>query len=140
LKPCIDSGVCGEPNADPGVSFSVKAGSASVTSSAAPPARNATGRRMMFPDSQCQKPLVSDGVPPRNTDFIPVRPQTDRSAGCRVRAAAIEISGMRKPPTPIERMNGSGMNRSSASPIATVPPEKTTARPAVDIVLTIASS
>ena len=35
-------------------------------------------------------------------------------------------------------MNGSGMKSSSASPIATVAPEKTTARPAVAIVRTIA--
>ena len=41
---------------------------------------------------------------------------------------------------PIERMNGEGMKSSSASPIATVAPEKTTARPAVSIVRTIASS
>ena len=37
-------------------------------------------------------------------------------------------------------MNGEGMNSSSASPIATVAPEKITARPAVAIVRTIASS
>jgi hypothetical protein len=37
-------------------------------------------------------------------------------------------------------MNGSGMKSSSASPIATVAPEKITARPAVCIVRTIASS
>ena len=37
-------------------------------------------------------------------------------------------------------MNGSGMNSSIARPIATARPEKTTARPAVSIVRTIASS
>ncbi len=52
----------------------------------------------------------------------------------------IETSGMRKPPTPIERMNGIGIASRSASPIATVAPEKITARPAVAIVRTIASS
>ena len=41
---------------------------------------------------------------------------------------------------PIERMNGEGMKSSSASPIATVAPENSTARPAVAIVRTIASS
>ena len=41
---------------------------------------------------------------------------------------------------PIERMNGEGMKSSSASPIATVAPENTTARPAVSIVRMIASS
>ena len=47
---------------------------------------------------------------------------------------------MIRPPTPKPRMNGSGMKRSSARPIATAVPEKTTARPAVFIVVTIASS
>ena len=41
---------------------------------------------------------------------------------------------------PIERMNGTGTNRSSPSPTATASPEKTTARPAVAIVRSIASS
>ena len=40
----------------------------------------------------------------------------------------------------MERMNGMGIASSSASPMATVAPEKTTALPAVAIVLTIASS
>ena len=55
-------------------------------------------------------------------------------------AATIDSSGIRKPPTPIDTMKGSGMKSSSARPIATVTPEKTTARPAVAIVRTIASS
>jgi hypothetical protein len=38
------------------------------------------------------------------------------------------------------RMNGTGTNRRRASPIATARPEKTTARPALAIVRTIASS
>ena len=36
---------------------------------------------------------------------------------------------------PIERMNGSGMSTSSASPTATVAPENSVARPAVVIVV-----
>ena len=55
-------------------------------------------------------------------------------------AATTETAGMIRPPTPNPRMNGSGMKRSSASPIATAVPLKTTARPAVAIVFTIASS
>ncbi len=47
---------------------------------------------------------------------------------------------MRNPPTPIERMKGSGMKSNNANPIATVAPEKMTARPAVAIVRRIASS
>jgi hypothetical protein len=57
-----------------------------------------------------------------------------------VTAARIDTSGIRKPPMPIETMNGTGMKRRSARPIATVSPEKTTARPAVAIVRTTASS
>ena len=41
---------------------------------------------------------------------------------------------------PNPRMNGSGMKSMSASPIPTAEPLKTTARPAVVIVRTIASS
>ena len=47
------------------------------------------------------------------------RPITASIAGSSVADAAIETSGTSSPPTPIERMNGSGMNTSSASPIAT---------------------
>ncbi len=47
---------------------------------------------------------------------------------------------MKKPATPSERMKGTGISTSSASPIATVAPEKTTARPAVVMVRSIASS
>ena len=47
---------------------------------------------------------------------------------------------MKKPATPSERMNGIGMKSRSASPIATVAPEKITARPAVAIVRSTASS
>jgi hypothetical protein len=62
------------------------------------------------------------------------------SAGRNVAAAAIEKSGTSSPPTPIERMNGTGMKTSSASPIATTAPENSVARPAVFIVVMRASS
>ena len=48
-------------------------------------------------------------------------------------------TGTSRPPIPIERMNGSGMNASRASPTATVEPEKIVARPAVAIVVISAS-
>jgi len=54
-------------------------------------------------------------------------------------AAAIETSGMRNPPMPRERTKGTGMKSSSARPSVTVAPEKTTDRPAVVIVRTMAS-
>ncbi len=60
-------------------------------------------------------------------------------AGRNVAAAAIDTSGTISPPRPIERMNGSGISTSSASPIATVRPENSVARPAVTIVRSRAS-
>lgn len=64
---------------------------------------------------------------------------TARSAGSRVADAAIDTSGTSSPPMPIDRMNGSGMSTSSASPTATVAPENRVARPAVAIVVRRAS-
>ena len=52
----------------------------------------------------------------------------------------IETTGIRKPATPSIRMNGSGIATSSERPSATAMPENTTARPAVCIVRTTASS
>jgi hypothetical protein len=50
------------------------------------------------------------------------------------------MSGISTAPMPSERTNGTGMKRRSARPTATVAPEKTTDRPAVAIVRTIASA
>ena len=63
------------------------------------------------------------------------RPIIASIAGSSVAEAAIDTSGTSRPPTPIERMNGSGMNTSSARPTATVIPENSVARPAVAIVV-----
>ena len=71
---------------------------------------------------------------------IPRGPSNESIAGWSVRQAAIETSGIRKPATPIERMKGTGMKQRRPRPIATASPENTTARPAVVIVRTIASS
>ena len=70
--------------------------------------------------------------------FTP-RPITARKAGRKVAEAMIETIGTSTPPTPIERMNGTGMKMSSPRPMATVSPENSVARPAVFIVLTSAS-
>ncbi len=51
-----------------------------------------------------------------------------------------ETSGMTNPPIPKPRMNGNGMKSMSARPTPTAEPLNTTARPAVSIVRTIASS
>lgn len=61
-------------------------------------------------------------------------PSTARSAGSKVAAAATETSGIATPPRPMDCMKGSGMKTRSASPMATVSPEKSVARPAVAIV------
>jgi hypothetical protein len=62
------------------------------------------------------------------------------STGRSVSAATIETSGITSPPTPKPRIKGNGMKSMSASPIPTALPLKTTARPAVAIVLSSASS
>jgi hypothetical protein len=97
---------------------------------------------MIAAESRSQKPRRRPSSPNRHTRtrLVPRRPYSESSAGCSVTAAATDTSGIRKPPIPIERMNGEGMKSSSASPIATVAPEKRTARPAVAIVRTTASS
>ena len=90
---------------------------------------------------RCQRPVTSFAARRSSTRWgmirqrLTPRPMYDSSAGSSVAEAAIETSGTSRPPTPIERMNGSGMNTSSASPIATVAPENSVARPAVAIVV-----
>ena len=63
-----------------------------------------------------------------------------RRTGSSVTAAITDTVGIRRPASPKPRMNGSGMASIRARPIATAVPLKTTARPAVFIVCTIASS
>ena len=60
--------------------------------------------------------------------------------GSRVIATSVETSGISMPPYPIERRNGRGSAIRANSPIATVIPLKTTARPAVSIARCTASS
>src|SRR5947209_11948562 len=59
--------------------------------------------------------------------------------GSSVVATAIATSGISIPPTPRLRRNGTGSTTSESSPIATVSPLSTTARPAVCAAATIAS-
>ena len=63
-----------------------------------------------------------------------------KSAGVSVIDESTQTSGMSSPPSPIERMNGSGMSSMLTRPIATVVPETITDRPACCIVSTSASS
>ena len=154
-KPCTDCGDRGIPSAEPGVSASQIAGTASTTRIIVPRAKNAAGLAMISRASRAQKPLSTSTVPGSRGSgtcsrsrknaaagqrAVPRRPKIESSAGWSVTAAMIETIGIRKPPTPIERMKGSGMKSSTARPRATATPENTTARPAVSIVRRIASS
>ena len=121
-----------------------KAGIASASITVTVTTRIATGRRMMMRarfDHGPASPLTRRSRIRRGiTRRLLMRwPSTDRSAGSSVTEAAIETSGISTPPAPIERMNGSGMNSSAASPMATVRPENRVARPAVLIVVSSAS-
>jgi hypothetical protein len=57
-------------------------------------------------------------------------PTAARIAGVRVIVASVLMSGMRMPPTPIERRKGTLSAVSDNRPIATAAPEKTTEWPA----------
>ena len=109
------------------------------------PTRKGIGRRMMAPASRCQKlpsPRARRSISERgmNRQRFTRVPMSESSAGRSVADAAIETSGIIRPPMPIDRMNGSGMSTSSANPSATVMPENSVARPAVDIARSRASS
>ena len=67
-------------------------------------------------------------------------PSKDSIAGSSVIAASTETSGISIPPSPIERMNGSGRMTIDSRPTATVEPETITDRPACVIVSTSADS
>ena len=66
-------------------------------------------------------------------------PMPPRIAGVKVIVVKTLASGISAPPRPMLRMNGTGSTTSESSPIATVNPLKTTARPAVSIAVTTAS-
>ncbi len=61
------------------------------------------------------------------------------NAGVSVSVAATLASGISAPPIPTLRMNGTGSTSSETSPIPTVSPLISTARPAVWIATTTAS-
>ena len=141
LRPCTDGAWEGRLRLDPGVRERNGAGSAHRIRN--PPVSAATrpGRRMIVSAMRAQAPLSLSGRRPiRGTrSRNRLAPKIARSAGSSVRAALMETRGMSRPPMPMERMNGSGISTSIASPIATVAPEKSTARPAVFIVVRSAS-
>ena len=67
-------------------------------------------------------------------------PSVASSAGRSVIAATTDTAGISIPPSPIERMNGSGRITIESRPTATVEPETITDRPACVIVSTSAVS
>ena len=103
----------GRPLLEPGVSESSGAGSAQSTQEAAGDApATIAGRRMIVSAMRAQIPFSRSGRRPiSGTPHAQpgCEPKIASRAGSSVSAAAIETSGMSRPPTPIERMNGSGM-------------------------------
>jgi hypothetical protein len=61
-KPRTDCGNCGIPDADPGVSCNAYTGIPAAISSAAPPNRNASGRRMIACESRAHIPSRGRGT------------------------------------------------------------------------------
>ena len=135
-------GLAGGPRLDPGVSASRSAGRAASTTApcrrqrrnTAGPAHDRRGRAApRSPASgSARRSSTRARHDPQPVDAV--ARARESSAGRKVSAAAIETSGISRPPMPMERMKGSGRNTSSPSPTATVSPENTTARPAVGIV------
>jgi hypothetical protein len=131
------------PWLEPGPSSSASVGAASARRATAAEIATVLGRRMIQWASRAHM-LCSSSARRSRTRFGTRRTRSSRSTmgsitGRRVRAQTTETTGIARPPTPNPRMNGSGIASSSASPIATAVPLKTTARPAVSIVRTTAS-
>ena len=66
-------------------------------------------------------------------------PMPPRMAGVSVSVVNTLASGISAPPRPMLRMNGTGRTTRARSPMATVTPLNTTARPAVSMAVTTAS-
>ena len=66
-------------------------------------------------------------------------PIPPRTAGSRVLTTTIDTRGMSIPPIPTLRSPGTGRTTRAASPMVTVIPDRTTARPAVSTAVTTAS-
>ena len=138
-SPATLSSALGSPTLVPGVSEIQRVGSPSAISRADPQMRYGHGRPMIESDRRTQKP-VSLSIRASSTRVGTTRtrashgPSSESSAGRSVTAATIETSGITTPPTPRERINGSGSMIRPASPTATVRPLNTTACPAKRIV------
>jgi hypothetical protein len=68
------------------------------------------------------------------------RPTLASSTGSSVTATSTLTSGISMPPKPTLRRNGTGSSTSATSPMATVTPLKTTARPALAMARWVASA
>ena len=128
---------------EPGVNWSQKTEDVAPSSTTTVVTRINLGRRITpraifahVPDEisrRSMSPLMPTGCTPR-------RPSSDSSAGCSVRAEASEKIGTTSPAAPSERTKGTGTMKRVVRPIATAKPESTTVRPALNMVLTMASS
>jgi hypothetical protein len=116
----------------------------SVPTTTRPTAATRSGRRMTNAPQRPHNP--SSGWPLSTNRFGSSRtllmrvPSVASSAGSSVIAAITETAGISIPPSPIERMNGSGRITIDSSPTATVEPDTITERPACVIVSTSAVS
>ena len=116
-------------------------GSPSAISSAAAPAANGTGRRMIACERRYQKPprspeasRCSEACQRFGLSAFTRGPSAARIAGSSVSETSAAISAHATPPTPIEYRKRSGKTSRAASAAATVTDENSTVRPAVAIV------
>ena len=120
-----------------GVQFTPVAGSATASISAAVTAATTPGRRMTPCARRCQRSCAA--AAPRSCFGSSLRPHSASSAGEIASAATAATIATVAPAIPIDCAKPSGKTVSVASAAATVADEKTTVRPAVAIVVRIAS-
>ena len=154
FRPRTDCGYCGMPAVAPGVSWSQATGIAPASEQrrrrdhVAPLAAHDRARharpeavldvvRFASARSNRQPQPLAEESGHRHATRAAAPVDREQRRLKRRRGERSRRPGAGSPPMPIARMNGSGMKISSASPIATVAPEKITARPAVCIVRTI---
>ena len=120
------------------------AGSTKSVTIAAPMRKMGSGRLVTRAAQRPQKPASGSGGFTNRRGITRARlifgPSSENRAGSSVIDATTETAGINIPPSPIERMNGSGRMIMLSRPIATVEPDTITDRPACVIVSTSASS
>ena len=114
--------------------FSWKPSTSKTATIAVPTAATGQGRRTTscahFPHQLCSGSLTATKRRGITRSLLMRAPRNERSAGSSVIETSTETAGMSMPPSPIERMNGSGRMTMLNSPTATVEPDTITDRPA----------